>query len=168
VIIGVTANDVVHLLQLEPLPVEGGWFRETCRSEEQVPAGVLRANGARNLATAIYYLLTPETFSAMHRLASDEVYHFYLGDPVELLTLALDGSSERVVLGHDLGHGQTVQFLVPRRTWQGSRLLPGGTFALLGTTMSPGFSPEDFELGQREELMRLCPEQAELIRALTY
>lgn len=163
-----TADDIIRLLDLKPLPIEGGWFRETYRTQERIPAGLLIGkNPQRALATAIYYLLAPDTISAMHRLSGDEVYHFYLGDPVELLMLGASGDSRRILLGHDLEHGEVVQFVVPGRTWQGSRLLSGGSFALLGTTMSPGFSPEDFEPGHCGELVRLCPKQAELIKALT-
>jgi hypothetical protein len=95
------------------------------------------------------------------------VYHFYLGDPVELLLLFPDGAGRRVVLGPDILHGQQVQFVAPRGVWQGSRLLPGGRFALLGTTMAPGFDPTDYEGGRRHELLARYPDHAALIRALT-
>ena len=146
------AEDVIRLLGLAPLPVEGGWFRETWRSEH---------------GTAIYYLLTPDTHSAIHRLPSVEVFHFYLGDRVEMLQLQPDGSAEVVRLGHDLDHGMRPQVIVPGGVWQGCRLVPGGAFALLGTTMAPGFDPSTFELGRRDDLIASYPAQAERIRALT-
>ena len=165
-----TAGQIIELLGLEPLPEEGGLFRQTYRSAEQVPAAALppRYTAPRQFATAIYYLLTdePDSFSALHRLKSDEVYHFYLGDPVEMLLLHPDGSSERILLGRELAAGQQVQFVVPAGAWQGSRLIRGG-FALLGTTMAPGYEQDDFELGKREDLLRDYPGQAELIRGLT-
>ena len=142
-----TADEVIRRLALVPLPREGGYFRETYRSALAVPGGATaaRPDGARSLSTAIYYLLTRDTFSALHRLPGDEVFHFYLGDPVEMLQLRPDGTAARVVLGSDIADGLHPQAVVPGGTWQGSRLLPGGGFALLGTTMAPGFDARDFE-----------------------
>ncbi|HEX9675428.1 MAG TPA: cupin domain-containing protein [Anaerolineales bacterium] len=166
-----TADRIIQLLGLEPLPEEGGLFRQTYRSGEQIPAAALpsRYGGPRRFATAIYYLLTdaPDSFSALHRLKTDEVYHFYLGDPVEMLLLHPDGGSERPILGQDLAAGQQVQLVVPAGSWQGSRLMPGGRCALMGTTTAPGYEQDDFELGERERLLSGYPEQAELIRGLT-
>lgn len=165
----ITIEQIKSLLHLQPLSAEGGYFAETYRSEEHIPPGALpnRYHAARSFGTAIYYVLTPDTFSAMHRLLTDEVYHFYLGDPVEMLQLRPDGSSKVVTLGPDILSGMQPQLVVPRGVWQGSRLAPGGEFALLGTTMSPGFDPADFELGQREALLKAYPESHELIVALT-
>jgi predicted cupin superfamily sugar epimerase len=126
-----------------------------------------RYTGERSFGTAIYFLLTPETFSAMHKLASDEVYHFYLGDPVELLCLREDGSGEVLTIGIDLDHGMRPQVAVPHGVWQGSRLRPGGKFALLGTTVTPGFEFADFELADRELLSRNYPNFSQMIRELT-
>jgi uncharacterized protein len=159
-----TAEDVVRLLELKPLPIEGGYFRETYKTAESV--SLPRYAGERPLGTAIYFLLTPETFSEMHRLAGDEVYHFYLGDPVELLQLTPDRRGELIVLGTEIGHGMKVQHLVPGGCWQGSRLKRGGTFALMGTTMSPGFDFADYASGNREELQAGWPERRELIGEL--
>jgi hypothetical protein len=103
----------------------------------------------------------------MHRLASDEVFHFYLGDAVEMLRLHPDGAGERVVLGQDLAEGQWVQTVVPQGVWQGSRLVEGGRFALLGCTVSPGFDYADYEAGSRAELVRGWPEWGEMIEGLT-
>jgi predicted cupin superfamily sugar epimerase len=151
--------------------VEGGHFRQTYVSEEMLAAAALpaRYGRAKPLSTAIYYLLTDEadSFSALHRLPTEEVYHFYLGDPVELLLLHAEGRSELAVLGPDLMAGQSVQLVVPRGVWQGSRLRAGGRLALLGTTMAPGWDPLDYEGGEREALTRRYPGEAERIRALT-
>lgn len=159
---------IIELLQLEPLPVEGGYFRQTYLAQEIVPQHALpeRYPHAKPLASAIYYLLYGEHFSALHRLRTDEVYHFYLGDPVEMLLLYPDRTSAILTLGTDLGAGQRVQHVVPYGVWQGARIKRGGTFALLGTTMAPAFDPTDFELGDRDELIRMYPERAELIRLL--
>ncbi len=133
--------ELIEALKLTPLPVEGGHYRQTFVADERLPAGPLpeRYRHAKPLSTAIYYLLTdePDSFSALHRLPTDEIYHFYLGDPVELLQLYPDGTSERVVLGRDVLNGERVQHVAPRGAWQGSRLIAGGSFALMGTTMAP-------------------------------
>ncbi len=140
-----TARDVIELLRLEAHPAEGSFFRETYRSRGSCHPGSPFA-GERALGTAIYYLLTSGTCSAMHRLPGDEIFHFYLGDPVEMLMLHPDGSSEIVVLGPDLGR-MRVQHVVPGGVWQGACVIPGGSWALLGTTMAPGFDYADYETG---------------------
>jgi hypothetical protein len=162
-------ENLKRLLDLKPLPEEGGFYAESYRSNENFGRPCLpeRYSSERSAATAIYFLLTPETFSAMHRLASDEVYHFYLGDPVELFCLREDGSAEIITIGTDLESGMRPQIVVPRGTWQGSRLRPEGKFALLGTTVAPGFEFVDFELGKREELLERYPKFADRIRDLT-
>jgi len=163
-----TAADVVRLLDLGPLEPEGGWFRETWRSTLDLPDQALPDHaGPRAAGTAIYYLLAPGVVSAMHRVVGDEVYHFYLGDPVQMLQLRPDGSGEVIVLGTDLADGQRPQVMVPGGTWQGSRLADGGRFALLGATMAPGFDYRDFALGTRAELARDHPEHAAMIAYLT-
>jgi uncharacterized protein len=165
----VTAEEILRLLGLTPLAHEGGFFAETYRASENIPAGFggIDPNHARSLATAIYYLLTPDTFSALHRLPGDELFHFYLGDPVEMLQLGSAGEARVIVLGTDLAAGMRPQVLAPRGVWQGTRLLPGGGLALLGTTMSPGFDPADFELGRREALMAEYPAHRDRILTLT-
>ncbi|MGZ4819585.1 MAG: cupin domain-containing protein [Terriglobales bacterium] len=158
---------LIRHLRLEPLPIEGGYFRQTWVADEKV--SIARYPSPRPAGTAIYYLLTSDadSFSALHRLATDEIYHFYFGDPVEMLLLSDGRPAHRIILGPDLLRGQHVQYVVPRYVWQGSRLLAGGKFALMGTTMAPGFDPSDFTLGRRDELLRLYPGHADLIRGLT-
>ncbi|NOS67563.1 MAG: cupin domain-containing protein [Candidatus Peribacteraceae bacterium] len=146
------AKDVIALLSLQPHPKEGGFFRETYRSP---------------LSTAIYYLLTPETFSAMHKLPGDEIFHFYLGDAVEMLQLFPDGTGKFITIGSDIDDRAQPQVVVPGGTWQGSRLLPGGTFALLGTTMSPAFEYPEYEAGSRETLTKAFPKFEKHIQLLT-
>jgi predicted cupin superfamily sugar epimerase len=164
-----TAEELKRLLNLSPLAVEGGYFAQSYRAAEVVPQAALptRYGGDRIFGTAIYFLLTPDTFSALHRLKSDEIYHFYLGHPVTMLLLHPDGTSETITLGQDIRAGQRVQVAVPRASWQGSFLQPGGAFALLGTTMAPGFDPADFELGERQALVRAYPDRRSLIEQLT-
>jgi predicted cupin superfamily sugar epimerase len=160
---------LISLLGLRPHPREGGHFVETYRSDERVAAQALppRYAGGRALGTAIYYLLTPATRSPMHRLASDEIFHFYLGDAVEMLLLRPDGSGGVAVLGPDLDAGMRPQVIVPRGVWQGARLRPGGGVALLGTTVAPGFEYADYEAGERAGLLARYPAHARMIEALT-
>lgn len=132
--------------------------------ESGLPSGY---RGARRASTAIYYLLTNETFSAMHRLRGDELFHFYLGDPVEMLHLRPNGTGATITLGTGLEEGMQPQVVVPGGVWQGARMAAGGRYALLGCTVAPGFEFEDFELGKREDLVREFPAYAETIRALT-
>ena len=166
-----TAEQIIEHLELEPLPVEGGHYRQTHVASDDVAAEALskRYGRAKPLCTAIYYLLTdqPDSFSALHRLPTDEIYHFYLGDPVEMLLLHPDGRSERVILGQDLQAGQHVQVVVLAGVWMGSRVLEGGQFALMGTTMAPGFDDQDYEGGEAAELERQYPDRAELIKQLS-
>ena len=164
-----TTKQIQELLKLQPLPAEGGYFAEAYRSkfvlaQPALPSGYL---GERALSTAIYYMLTPDTFSALHRLKGDEVYHFYLGDPAEFLLLNPDGTGQTILLGPDIASGMRLQHVVPGGVWQGSRLASGGKFALLGTTMSPGFDPADFELGKRNELSARYADYSGLINMLT-
>jgi hypothetical protein len=160
-----TAAEVIRRLGLEPHPEEGGHFRETWRSAPEVE---LPARGpyptARSAGTCIYYLLTPDTFSELHRLPGDEVFHFYLGDPVEMLNLHPDGSGRVVTLGSGL-ETLTPQHVVPGGVWQGARLAEGGAWALLGCTMAPGFDYADYESGTAE-LLRGWPEFGPRIRGL--
>ena len=167
---GLTAEDVKRLLNLRPHPCEGGWYTRTYESGERIPASAFadaRYPGPRLTATAIYYLLEPGTFSEMHRLRSDELFHFYMGDPVEMLQLLPGGEGNVLHIGTDLAAGQRPQVLAPRLVWQGSRLLPGGQWALLGCTVGPGFEFEDYEAGERDALIRDWPRFAGLIDGLT-
>lgn len=159
----VNADEIKALLGLEPHPVEGGWFRRTYTSSAKVEL----ARGVRPQSTAIYYLLEPGTFSEMHVLDSDEVFHFYLGDPVEMLQLYADGRSALFILGSDLMAGQHVQLVVPAGVWQGTRLIGEGKSALLGCTVTPGFDYADYRSGSYAELVEKWPARAERLRSLT-
>jgi predicted cupin superfamily sugar epimerase len=165
-----TAEDIKKLLRLEPHPREGGWFTQTYAANEKIPKEIFfdgRYAGSRRSSTAIYYLLEPNSFSEMHRLRSDEIFHFYAGDAVEMLQLIPGGIGRTVVIGNDLLLGQQPQVLVERGVWQGSRLVQGGRWALLGCTVAPGFEYEDYDSASRSELAAEWPEFAGLISALT-
>ncbi|MGB3306615.1 MAG: cupin domain-containing protein [Thermomicrobiales bacterium] len=152
----ITAEELIALLDLQPLPGEGGYFRQTYIREStgaDVP-----------LTTAILYLVTPDSFSGLHRLTHDELFHVYLGHPCEMVTFRDGGDVRFTTLGSDLRAGMTVQHLVPAGTWQGTRLVPGGQFALLGTTMTPGYDPAGFELATPDVLSKLPVEDQERVR----
>lgn len=152
----VTVEDLVAHYGLEPIPREGGLFRSTW-------AGPPGPDG-RPEGTAIVALLTPSDFSALHRLPADEIWHFYLGDPLELLLLAPDGTSSTAVLGPDVLGGQHVQFTVPAGTWMGGRTL--GAWSFFGCTMAPGFTYEGYEHGEAVDLTARYPEAAARILEL--
>jgi predicted cupin superfamily sugar epimerase len=168
--IPMTADEVKNLLGLSPHPREGGCYVRTYESGEMLAASAFSAgrySGARHTATAIYYLLEAATFSEMHRLKSDEIFHFYSGDAVEMLQLREQGSGTILRMGNRLAQGERPQVIVPRDVWQGSRLAPGGRWALLGCTVSPGFEYADYETGERAELCARWPAFAPFIRELT-
>ncbi|MGQ0614015.1 MAG: cupin domain-containing protein [Planctomycetaceae bacterium] len=154
-----SAEAWIERLVLKPLRQEGGYYRETCRSDESLDEGALpaRYDGPRALHSSIYYLLTPQAFSALHRLRSDESWFFHAGDPVTMLQLFETGTAREVKLGNSGAPGVEPQVYVPRRVWQGARLDPGGRFALLSCSVAPGFDPSDFELGDREKLAHAYP-----------
>lgn len=166
---GLTADRVIDLLDLTPLPGEGGWFRRTYSSEETIFAEALpgRFKTDRLLASAIYYLITADSYSALHRLPADELFHFYLGDPCLQLQLLPGGKSRLITLGSDLAAGQQPQAIAPRGAWQGTMLAPGGGFALLGATTSPAYEDADLELALNDQaLIAQWPDRADLIARL--
>ena len=165
-----TADEVKKLLGLIPHPREGGCYIRTYESNERVAADAFadgRYPGPRLTGTAIYYLLEPDTFSEMHRLKSDEIFHFYAGDAVEMLQLHAGGTGTVARIGNDLASGERPQIIAPRNVWQGSHLAPGGQWALLGCTVSPGFEFEDYDAATREELCAEWPAFTALITRLT-
>jgi uncharacterized protein len=157
-----TADEVKRVLGLAPHPREGGWYVRTWEAGEWVDV----AQGVRRTSTAIYYLLEPGTFSEMHLLLSDEVFHHYMGGAVEMLQLLADGTSLRVVIGSDLEAGERPQVVVERGVWQGCRLVVEEGWCLLGCTVSPGFEFEDYRSGRAEELVAGWPGEREMILKL--
>jgi predicted cupin superfamily sugar epimerase len=156
-------SDLVRALDLAPHP-EGGFYRETYRSREVVPT----ARGPRAASTAILFLVARESFSALHRIASDEVWHFHAGTPLRVVCIAEDGTRSDHVLGLDLARGERPQAVVPAGTWFGARLEPGDAdFALVSCTVAPGFDFADFELAERAALRSRFPEHAVIIDELT-
>lgn len=154
-----TPIEVINLLHLKPLTSQGGMAKLTYVSKAVV--------GGKPASTAIYYLLTKDSFSHMHRLPTDEVFHFYFGDPVELLELLPDGTHRITRIGSDISKGEIPQHVVPAGVWQGARLLPGGNLALLGKTISPAYVDTDYEHGDGPLLAHQYPQVKELIHKLT-
>lgn len=165
----ITAESIIKLYDMKPLPGEGGYFSETYRSSDVLDASSLpeRYGSDKAHSTAIFYLLTPDTQSLIHRVLTDEIFHFYLGDPVQMVQLFADGTSKVLFLGHDLQAGQFVQTIIPAWVWQGAYLLEGGNFALMGTTVAPGFDFSDTEIGDRQTLLDLYPDHRDMITRLT-
>ena len=156
------AARLVAQLQLSPHP-EGGFYRETFRAPLVLDA---LPRGARAAHTAIYFLLAAGTFSALHRVSSDEVWHHYDGDPVELHLLDAAGKHRIEVLGRDLDRGERPQHVVPAGVWQAA-VPRGSRYALCGCTVAPGFEFADFEMPPHAALLQQYPQHGELLSRLT-
>ncbi len=148
---------------------EGGYFREVYRSDDLLPAGGLATQlpGSRALATAIYYLLPGGQVSFFHRLRSDEIWHFYAGSRLTLAVLGPTGELEEIRLGTDFSAGEMPMAVVRSGRWFGAHVADRGSFSLVGCTLSPGFDFADFELADRDELLRLYPGLRPTILKLT-
>ena len=156
-----TAEEVARLLQLAPLEPEGGYFRRTAESD------VLWPGSGRRAYSVIYMLVTPDGFSAMHRLGADEVWSFLAGDPLESLRLAPDGSGRMAYLGSNPAGGEIPLDVIRAQVWQGTRLRPGGRWALVSNVVAPEFLWSDFELGDRAALTAKYPAFSAEIAKLT-
>ena len=154
-------NEIIRRFGMQMLKAEGTYLAQTYRS-------ILSLSDGQPAGTAIIglYCENPKSLSCFHRLSYDEVWHFYDGDPFELL-LHGNGSSETVVMGRDWRQGQRFQFVVPVGVWQGGCIVPGGTYSLYGTTMAPGFTPECFDAGNADELIKKYPHEEAIIRKLS-
>jgi uncharacterized protein len=172
-------KNIIKKFNMEPLPFEGGYFIETFRSEKTIPDDNYSSSTGfhekkshlqRNLCTSIMYLITPESFSRLHRLPGEEIFHFYFGDPVTMLNICESGRSGIIILGNEFEKGETPQHIVAGNCWQGAFLSEGENpvFALLGTTMSPGFDINDYESasGYRDILLKNHPELSDIIKQL--
>jgi predicted cupin superfamily sugar epimerase/mannose-6-phosphate isomerase-like protein (cupin superfamily) len=166
------AGKLVAYYHMTPVPKEGAWFSSSYASEDQIDGAALpprfggRAHAAGN---AIVVVVTPRDFSAMHRLQSDEVWHFYGGSPLTLLLLYPDGHGRRVTLGSHVLAGEVPQLTVPHGVWQGCapRDTSAWAYSFVGTQLSPGFDFADFEIGYRDDLQRQYPVFAKDIARLT-
>ncbi len=159
----------IEQLQLTKHP-EGGWFKETYRSAFSFPGEHLPAafHGDRNFCTCIYFLLEKDDFSALHCIASDELWHFYSGDPLIVYELEQDGYLKEHKLGNDPSRGESFQAVIAAGSWFGAK--PSAAhfgYTLAGCTVSPGFDFEDFKLAERAELTGKYPQHSKLIASLT-
>ena len=164
------ARAIADRLDMRRIPHEGPWFVETQRSDARVEGALAaRYAGPRVAHTAILALLTHECFSAFHRLATDELWHFHDGAPLELLLLGEGRRGTRLVLGPDVLREQHPQRLVPRGTWMAARPLERSAeaYSLVGNTLAPGFEDEDYEPGRREALLRDYPAHESWVLELT-
>ena len=163
-----TAEYWIERLEMQSHP-EGGYFREMYRSDEKISKNALpsRYKGDRNFSTSIYFLLKQDQFSNFHRIKSDETWHFYQGDPLELYVINPDGGLNKNLLGPELDQKQYMQLTIPRGHWFGGKVKAGGSYTLVGCTVAPGFHFDDFEMGKRNKLTNLFPQHEHIIKELT-
>lgn len=165
----ISADKLIQKLNLSPHP-EGGYFRETYRSDESIAGHQLprRYDGDRSFSTAIYFLLKRKQFSAYHLLQSDEVWHFHLGSPLTIYCIAPDGTRTDIVLGNDINGGETLQAIIGKGIWFAAAVNDKSSYSLVGCTMAPGFDFADFTLGERKKLIDTFPQHRKIITELTY
>jgi uncharacterized protein len=163
-----SAEELIEMFALEPLKGEGGYFSRTYISDEVIPGDAIPRYGRdKNFGSCIFYLLKEGEYSEFHCLPSDEIYHFYYGDSVELLEIHEDGELTRTVLGRNLRAGEKIQHVVRRGTWQAAFVRPGGKVALMGCTNAPAYDQADYQKGNWEKLLRLFPKHHQLIMKFT-
>lgn len=164
-----TADYYIQKLELTS-HIEGGAFKEIYRSDLILSQANLTSyhKGNRNVSTAIYFLLKEGQFSAFHKIASDEMWHFYDGDPLCIYEITNSGILTKHLLGRDIDNGQSFTCVIKAGSWFGSRCEVKDGFSLVGCTVAPGFDFEDFELAEREELSKEFPDYISLIKELTY
>ena len=153
-----SVEELIRKFDLKNHP-EGGYFTQSYRSSEMISQHALpsRYKGDRSFSTSIYFLLPSGTVSHLHRITSDEIWHFYSGGPLELLQLHPDGNMEKVILGQDLEAGQKVQHVVPAGCWFGARPADDSPYSFVGCTVAPGFDFADLELADPADLCRVFP-----------
>lgn len=160
-------DQLIQQYNLESHP-EGGWYKQTYKSGEQIPADALpeRFGANRSFSTAIYFLLEQGDFSAFHRIKSDECWHFYAGGPLLIYIIDQNGKLKIISLGNDFKEGQSFQYVVPANCWFASCPAPGIEYCFVGCTVSPGFEFDDFELASATELTAIYPKHKKIIEQL--
>lgn len=163
-----TAEAWINHLDLERHP-EGGYYRETYRASDSIPQTGLpdRFEGARNAAALIYFLLPADSFSALHRIRQDEMWHFYAGAPITLHQIDADGTYETQTLGRAVTDGRQLHTVVPAGTWFGATVDADAGYGLAGCTTAPAFEFADFELADRATLTETFPQHRAVIERLT-
>ena len=162
-------DKIIETLDLKPHP-EGGYFKETYRSQGIIKEDSLSPAylGERNYSTCIYFLLTSDKFSAFHRINQDEIWHFYDGSPILLHMISESGKYAKQIIGKDFEKKEAPQFVVPGGSWFAAEVVSPDSYSLVGCTVSPGFSFEDFQLKPRQELISSYPDLKEVISKLTH
>lgn len=161
-------EELITKLELQPHP-EGGYFKETYRSEGEINSDSLNPKyiGKRNYSTCIYFLMTSENFSAFHRINQDEIWHFYEGSPIRLHVISKNGDYTAHIIGRNFLKGEVPQLVVPGQHWFAAEVIENYSYSLVGCTVAPGFDFADFELPSRGELVSIFPQHEELINKLT-
>ncbi len=163
------ANEIIEKLGLKPLPEEGGFYKETFRDQGMIPNSELpHLDGEHTYSTCIYYLITPEEFSGLHAVKSTEIFHFYAGDPVEMVQITESGNLTKKILSSNIESGHEPQVIVTPNVWQGTKLIGDGKWALLGCTVAPGFEFSDFLGGTFTELIKVFPNHKNVIKEFTH
>ena len=162
-----TPQYIIEHFGLLPHP-EGGWYKETYRSNESIAQNDLpaRFKGDRAFSIAIYFLMEQGNFSAFHKIKSDECWHFYAGSTLEIYILYETGLLETIRLGNNIEQDELFQYVVPANTWFASRPAPGSDFSFTGCTVAPGFDFEDFELAEKAILSAQFPNHKNIIEEL--
>lgn len=160
---------LIEKLNLKAHP-EGGFFKETYRCEESVKKENLhpRFTGDRAHSTSIYFLLTSENYSALHKIQSDEMWHHYEGGTLEIYSINDAGKLTVHQLGKNFENNEQPQIVIKAGEWFGSKVKDKDSYALVGCTVSPGFDFEDFVMGDKEELLKLFPQHKEVIENLAH
>ncbi len=160
--------DYVVKLNLRPHP-EGGYYKEVYRSDDIIKHHSLpeRYDGDRDFGTSIYYLLPSGSFSSFHKLKSDEIWHFYLGSPLDIYILTDTTEPKIITLGDNISDGNYFQFIIPKGTWFAATPKRNEMFSLVGCTVCPGFNFNDFEMGNKQDLLKIYPQHKDLIERFT-
>jgi uncharacterized protein len=177
------AEFIIDKLNLIKLVGEGGYYRETYRSDnhiivsscnEDLKDGVyscsnlgIKSSNIRSVSTLIYYLLDGDQFSAFHKVKYDEIWHFYKGSSVSLYILSDVGEIMRIQIGNDLENNEHIQCVIKGNTWFGAEINDKSLYSLMGCSVSPGFDFRDFELGERDKLKNTYPQHESIIHKLT-
>ncbi len=162
-----TVDEICSVLDLEPNATCGS-VRVSFVSKQAIAAGGLSGPFAdgRPLGSALYFLVTPDAPVRLHRIRNEQLYHYYLGDALEVFLLHSDGCSECVIVGPDIRAGQHLQLLIPGNTFHTARVIGDQRWFLGGSTEWPGVVPADVEIGNVDELAGKYPAVAADLRAI--
>lgn len=165
-----TLKKVIEKLNLEPHPIEGGYFRQTYRAKEGILKAALpdRFDGDRAFCSQIYYIISPGRISSLHKMLADESWHFYSGSPIKLFEITPDGQVLETLLGSDVVADQIPQHTVMAGNWLGAYNIDADNFSLVGCTVAPAMALDDYQHGKRKDLLKEFPQHKDLIMKLTW